>query len=278
MRLMLLTTLTMIAFAANSVLNRSALEGGGIDPLSFVFIRVAAGVAVLLILVFARREAALIKGAFDPSATVGLLAYMLGFSFAYKSLDTGLGALILFGGVQITMFLGAVLAGRKPLALQWVGAGVAFSGLAVLLAPSGAAPSVGGMALMGIAAIGWGIYSLQGAKAKHPLIATCANFAAALPVIIVAWVVMETGPMSVTGAVLAVVSGGVTSALGYALWYQVLPQLQTATAAVAQLSVPLIAALGGFVVLGETVTVAFAVSSALVLGGIGISVWAANRG
>ncbi len=278
MRLVFLTTLTMIAFASNSVLNRAALESGGIDPLSFAFIRVAAGVAVLLILVLARREAALIKGAFDPSATVGLLAYMLGFSFAYKSLDTGLGALILFGGVQITMFLGAVLAGRKPLAFQWIGAGVAFSGLAILLAPSGAAPNISGMALMGIAAIGWGIYSLQGAKAKHPLIATCANFVAALPVIIVAWVVMEMGPIGAKGAVLAIVSGGVTSALGYALWYQVLPQLQTATAAVAQLSVPLIAALGGFVVLGEPVTVAFAVSSALVLGGIGISVWAANRG
>ncbi|MEJ6710050.1 MAG: DMT family transporter [Amylibacter sp.] len=278
MRLLLLTTLTMIAFAANSVLNRTALEGGGIDPLSFAFIRVAAGVAVLLILVFARREAALIKGAFDPGATVGLLAYILGFSFAYNSLYTGLGALILFGGVQITMFFGAVLFGRKPLALQWVGAGVAFSGLAILLAPSGAAPSISGIALMGIAAVGWGIYSLQGAKAKHPLIATCTNFSAALPVMIGAWLMMETAPIEAKGAALAIVSGGITSALGYALWYQVLPQLQTATAAVAQLTVPLIAAFGGFVVLGEPVTVAFAVSSALVLGGIAISVWAANRG
>lgn len=267
----------MIAFAANSVLNRTALEGGDIDPLSFAAIRVMAGVGVLLVLVFWRREVALIKGAFDPAATLGLLAYMLGFSFAYISLDTGLGALILFGGVQITMFLGAVLAGRKPLALQWVGAGVAFSGLAILLVPNGAAPSVTGMALMGIAAVGWGVYSLQGAKARYPLVATCANFSAALPVMIVAWLALDTAPIGAQGAVLAIVSGGVTSALGYALWYQVLPQLQTATAAVAQLTVPLIAAVGGFIVLSEPVTLAFAISSALVLGGIGISVWAANR-
>ncbi len=267
----------MIAFAANSVLNRTALEGGDIDPLSFASIRIIAGSVVLLLLVFSRREMGLIKGAFDPAATLGLLAYMLGFSFAYKSLDTGLGALILFGGVQITMFLGAVLAGRKPLVLQWIGAGVAFTGLAILLAPSGAAPSLSGMSLMVIAAVGWGVYSLQGAKARHPLVATCANFSAGLPVMVLAWLLMDTGSIGVQGALLAVVSGGVTSALGYALWYQVLPKLQTATAAVAQLSVPLIAAVGGFIVLSEPVTLAFAVSSALVLGGIGISVWATNR-
>lgn len=278
MRLLLLTSLTMIAFAANSVLNRAALETGGIDALSFASIRVLAGAVVLMVLVEARREAGLIKGAFDPAATVGLLAYMLGFSLAYNSLDTGLGALILFGGVQITMFLGAVFGGRKPLVLQWLGAGVAFSGLVVLLAPSGAAPSLIGIGFMVVAAIGWGVYSLQGAKAQYPLVATCANFSAALPAMVLAWLLMDTGAIGLKGALLAIVSGGVTSALGYALWYQVLPKLQTATAAVAQLTVPLIAATGGFIVLSEPVTVMFAMSSALVLGGIGISVWAANRG
>lgn len=268
----------MIAFAANSVLNRAALANGDIDALGFAFIRVLTGVIVLLALVLWRRETKLIQRAFDPWATLGLLAYMLGFSFAYNSLDAGLGALILFGGVQITMFFGAVFMGRKPLALQWVGAGVAFSGLAVLLAPSGTAPNLMGMGLMVIAAVGWGVYSLQGAKAQYPLIATCANFSAALPVIIGVYLFVKADSFGVQGAALAIVSGGLTSALGYALWYHVLPQLQTATAAVAQLTVPLIAALGGFVVLSEPVTLVFALSSMLVLGGIGISVWAANRG
>ena len=278
MRLLFLTFVTMIAFAANSVLNRAALETGGIDALSFAVLRVFAGVVVLMVLVALRRETGLIKGAFDPFAAVGLLAYMLGFSFAYNSLDTGLGALILFGGVQITMFLGAVLAGRKPMALQWIGAAVAFSGLVVLLFPSGAAPNVLGLGCMIVAAIGWGIYSLQGAKARYPLVATCANFSAALPVVLLVWVFVGTSGVELRGVILALMSGGIASALGYALWYAVLPQLQTATAAVAQLTVPLIAAVGGFVVLSEPVTVIFAVSSALVLGGIGISVWAANRG
>lgn len=278
MRLLLLTALTMVAFAANSVLNRTALEGGDIDALSFAALRVTAGVVVLLLLVVMRRDAGKIRGAFDLSATLGLLAYMLGFSFAYNSLDTGLGALILFGGVQITMFFGAVLFGKKPLAGQWVGAGIAFAGLVYLLAPSDVSPNPIGMGVMAIAALGWGVYSLQGAKARDPLVATCANFTAALPVVLVAWLVLTDNAIGPIGAALAIVSGAVTSALGYALWYQVLPQLQTATAAVAQLTVPIIAALGGFVVLSEPVTMTFVVASVMVLGGIGISVWAANLG
>ena len=119
MRLLLLTALTMIAFAANSVLNRTALEGGDIDALSFAALRVTAGVVVLMLLVLMRHDTGKIRGAFDLFATIGLLAYMLGFSFAYNSLDTGLGALILFGGVQITMFAGAVLFGKKPVVGQW---------------------------------------------------------------------------------------------------------------------------------------------------------------
>lgn len=278
MRLLLLTALTMIAFAANSVLNRTALEGGDIDALSFAALRVTAGVVVLMLLVLMRHDTGKIRGAFDLFATIGLLAYMLGFSFAYNSLDTGLGALILFGGVQITMFAGAVLFGKKPVVGQWIGAAIAFSGLVYLLAPSDVAPSPFGMGVMAIAAVGWGVYSLQGAKATDPLVATCANFSAALPIVLVAWLFVTNSAIGPYGAALAIVSGAVTSALGYALWYQVLPQLQTATAAVAQLTVPIIAALGGFVVLSEPVTMTFIVASVLVLGGIGISVWAANRG
>lgn len=278
MKLFLLTFVTMVAFAANSVLNRAALEAGGIDPLSFAVVRVGAGVLVLLLLVVARGDARHLPKAFDPWAMTGLVAYMIGFSYAYQSLDTGLGALVLFGGVQITMFVGAVIAGRRPLALQWVGAGVAFLGLAVLLAPSDAAPKPFGLALMIVAAVGWGIYSLQGAKAVQPLVATAANFSVALPIVLLAWLLSAATEVSINGFLLAIVSGGITSALGYALWYRVLPILATATAAISQLTVPLIAALGGFLFLAEPFTMTFVVSSVLVLGGIGISVWAANRG
>ncbi len=278
MRLIFLTTLTMIAFAANSVLNRAALTDGSIDPLSFAMVRVLGGVIVLeLIILFTGRINEMLEE-IDIWATAGLLAYMVGFSFAYNSLDTGLGALVLFGGVQITMFVGAVIAGKRPLAFQWVGAAIAFGGLVVLLAPSDVAPDVTGLALMALAAVGWGVYSLQGAKTTQPLMATCANFSFALPLILVPWFFLSDQKLGQPGLTLALVSGGVTSALGYALWYHVLPQLQTATAAVSQLTVPLIAAFGGFLLLGEPFTTAFWVSSVLVLGGIGISVWAAHRG
>ena len=209
-------------------------------------------------------------------AVLGLAAYMLGFSFAYVALDAGTGALVLFGGVQITMFLGAVLAGKSPKLGQWIGSGIAFLGLVYLLAPGAAAPDLMSAALMGVAAVGWGIYSLMGQKASNPLFATAGNFCVALPIGLVAWLLAPTAPMEASGVAFAVASGAVTSALGYALWYQVLPQLNTATAAVAQLSVPMIAAAAGFLLLAEPLTLTFVVASLLVLGGIGVAVWAAS--
>ena len=277
MRLLFLTSLTMIAFAANSVLTRTALESDDIGALSFASIRISAGALVLLVLISARRDVHLIGKAFDPAAALGLLVYMLGFSVSYINLEAGIGALILFGGVQITMFLGAVLSDKKPLFFEWLGAAVAFSGIIILLLPSGGAPSLVGIVCMIFAAVGWGVYSMRGAKAQSPLAATCANFSAALPVVALAWLLMDMGRVGSKGALLALISGGVTSALGYALWYLVLPKLQTATAAVAQLTVPVIAASGGVIFLSEPLTVIFSVSSALVLGGVGISVWAISR-
>ncbi|PLS22347.1 DMT family transporter [Neptunicoccus cionae] len=278
MHLFLLTVLTMIAFAANSVLNRMGLAGGLIDPAGFALVRVGSGAAVLTLLV-ALRQGRL--GGFlapaKPWAVIGLAAYMLGFSFAYVALDAGTGALILFGGVQITMFAGAVLSGRAPVPFQWLGAGIAFGGLAYLLAPSAGAPDMVSAGLMGIAAVGWGIYSLIGQKTSDPLGATAANFVLALPFAFAALLLVPALHFTYSGVLLAVLSGAVTSALGYALWYRVLPLLATATAAVAQLSVPVIAALGGAVLLGEPFTLEFVISSALVLGGIGVSVLAVNR-
>ena len=282
MQLFFLTCLTMIAFAANSVLNRMGLAGDLIDPGSFALIRLGSGAAVLVGLVALRDKgvAGGLSRFFAPArgwAVLGLAAYMLGFSFAYLALDAGTGALILFGGVQITMFAGAVLGGKSPKMVQWLGAGIAFAGLVYLLAPSASAPDAVSAGLMGIAAVGWGIYSLMGQKVDNPLGATAANFVLALPFGLLALALVPAVHISATGTVLAVLSGAVTSALGYALWYWVLPRLATATAAVAQLSVPIIAAASGALVLAEPLTFEFAISAALVLGGIGVSVLATNR-
>ena len=271
MRLFLLVCLTMIAFAANSVLNRLALADGAIGPSSFALIRLAAGAAVLFALVFAqgRRPSSWRP---DPIAVAGLAAYMLGFSFAYLTLDAGLGALFLFGGVQVTMFLGAVVLGQRPGTMQWFGSAIAFSGLVYLLLPGADAPDPLGLFLMLIAAFGWGLYSLIGQRVTAPLTATGLNFLYALPIALLAWKIAPAEHISPQGIALACLSGGLTSALGYALWYQLLPRLNIATAAVAQLTVPLIAMGGGLLFLAEPLSLRFVLAAALVLGGVGVSV------
>lgn len=281
MRLFLLVVLTMIAFAANSVLNRIALADHWIGPASFAAIRLGAGALVLGLLLRlrkARGSDASVPKRIDWAAVFGLLAYMIGFSFAYLWLDTGIGALILFGGVQITMFVGATVQGQRPVALQWMGAALAFSGLVYLLLPGASAPAFGGAVLMIVAALGWGIYSLLGRGVADPLAATAQNFLLALPfavVLLATAAFLSTGEfITGPGVALAIVSGGVTSGMGYALWYAVLPRLQTSVAAVSQLTVPLIAMLGGWAVLGEPVTSAFLVSATLVVLGVGLSIWA----
>lgn len=271
MKLFALTTVAMIAFAANSVLNRLALAEAAIDPASFAVIRVISGAVMLSILVIAsKRDFDMLRsGRVWP--VLSLVAYLVGFSFAYVSLATGAGALILFGGVQVTMFAGAVL-GRDAIPVtRWIGAGLAFAGLAYLLWPSGDAPNALGAVLMAIAAVGWGIYSLLGRGIKDPLAETAANFVLATPLCILAFVVAGGTFVSPTGVVLAVVSGALTSGLGYALWYAVIPALGASRAAVSQLTVPIIAAAGGAVFLFEGLSLRFVVATALVLGGVLIS-------
>ncbi len=277
MRLFLLVVLTMIAFAANSVLNRIALSDQWIGPASFATIRLGSGALVLgILLQFRRDQSDAIKTHWV--AVFSLLAYVVGFSYAYLWLDTGIGALIMFGGVQMTMFAGAVYQGQRPVALQWVGSALAFGGLVYLLLPGAAAPDIGGAALMIVAALGWGVYSLVGRGVRDPLAATARNFLLALPfsvAILAGAVVFSNGEtVTVQGVLLACLSGAVTSGLGYALWYHVLPMLQTSIAAVSQLTVPLIAMLGGWAFLGEPVTNAFLVSATLVVVGVGLSIWA----
>lgn len=274
MRLVALTVLTMIAFATNSVLNRLALEMGDMGPSSFAAVRLVSG-AVMLVALLAWRGGRLHwklpRVAFDGPLT--LLLYMFGFSFAYVALDAGVGALILFGGVQITMFAGAVLARETIPATRWAGAGLAFGGLIWLMWPQGGvAPNGLGAALMLAAALGWGLYSLIGRKADDPLQATAINFAFAAPLGLVIWGLLPDA-VSWHGVALAILSGTVTSGLGYALWYKVLPGLPAAVAAIAQLSVPVIAMAGGLAFLGEVPDIRFVLAAGLVMGGVVLSLY-----
>lgn len=281
MKLFLLTALTMVAFAANSVLNRAALSGGGADALSFGTLRLLAGAVVLAALAFALRGGFRLGGKGRVAGVLGLLLYIYGFSVAYQALDAGLGALILFGMVQITMFAGGLWMGERPPLQRWIGAGVAFAGLVWLLWPGESLTiSLLHAGAMVLAGIGWGVYSLAGKLAKDPLVSTGANFLLALPL---GWAVAQILPvtpveMSGAGLALAVVSGAVTSGLGYALWYRVLPELPGSVAAVAQLTVPVIALAGGMVFLGEPVTRDFVYAAVLVLGGVGLSLVSRKTG
>ena len=247
-------------------------------PADFAALRLASGALTLCALV-ALQDHTRLRGTASLPGAAALATYMLGFSFAYITLDAGIGALILFGGVQITMFAGGLLGGERPPALRWTGAAIALCGLAWLVWPAGAVrPDAAGAALMAAAAVGWGIYSLIGRGARDPLAATAANFLWAAPVAILLWLAWDDGlGMSGRGAVLAILSGAVTSGLGYALWYSVLPGLAASSAALAQLTVPVIAALGGALVLGEALSTRGLVAGALVLGGVALGTFAARR-
>lgn len=282
MRHFLLTALAMCAFAANSVLNRMAIVGQGMDPLDFAAIRLAAGAVALWVLVRLSGRRLALSGRSRWSGALSLLVYMIGFSLAYLALGAGVGALILFGSVQITMFAGALLAREAVPQRRWLGAGIAMAGLIWLLAPHGTgrlAPLPG--LSMAVAGAGWGLYSLAGRREADPLAATAANFLLAAPVAALAALILpaaagNTG-LTLNGAGLALLSGVVTSGLGYALWYRLLPALGATRAGVAQLSVPVIAAAGGLVLLGERPDAIFLVATALVLGGVGLSVLPERR-
>lgn len=272
MRLALLTTLTMIAFAANSVLNRLALATGDMDATLFAAIRLTSGAIALALLVAAQGRGFTSGGRDRIWAVLALLAYLFGFSLAYETLDPGFGALILFSVVQVTMFAGAVVSNEVIPKLRWAGAVLAMTGLAALLWPGGGV-SVSGLhvASMTAAGVGWGVYSLMGRRARDPLQATAMNFLLAAPVGILAVVFVGEFRAPLSGVLLAVVSGVVTSGMGYALWYRVLPDLGASRAAVAQLTVPVIALAGGAVFLGEELSLRFAIATGLVMCGVAVS-------
>lgn len=270
MKLLLLTATVMVAFAANSVLNRMAVGTGQIGPVDFALLRLAAGAAVLVALVALRGKGW--RGA-SVAGVLGLLLYLFGFSLAYGQLAAGTGALVLFGVVQMTMFAGALRAGEAVPLRRWTGAALALAGLAVLAVPSGGAWT--GFAAMAAAGVGWGLYSLAGRGATDALAATAGNFALALgPAILLALLAgTDMRGATATGVALGMLSGAVTSGLGYALWYAILPALGAGRAAVAQLTVPLIAAAGGAALMQEPVTARFAMASLLVLGGVTWASW-----
>jgi drug/metabolite transporter (DMT)-like permease len=201
--------------------------------------------------------------------TLGLSAYLIGFSLAYRGLDAGTGALVLFGTVQVTMFAGAIISREVVPGRRWLGAGLALGGLALIAAP-GATP-LAPLVLMAVAGVGWGLYSLAGRNLADPLAATAWNFLLSVPLVLPLGLLAGVARPDAVGVMLAVVSGAVTSGLGYALWYAILPGLGAARAAVAQLTVPVIAALGGAVLLAEVPGLWFWLATVLVLGGVALA-------
>ena len=267
-RTAVLTATAMVAFAANSLLTRQALGAGGIDPASFTTIRVMSGAVVLgaLAALRSRRPA---PASFDVRAAAMLFAYMALFSFAYVSLGAGAGALILFAAVQLTMFAAAMRAGERFGWRAWAGLATAMAGLVYLVSPGLTAPDPWGALMMTGAGIAWGLYSLLGRGAAGPLGATTVNFVLSVPAVLVLSLlfmahVRITGP----GMALAMISGAVTSAGGYVIWYAALPHMPASRAATVQLSVPVIAALGAVVLLGEALTWRLVIASALTLSGV----------
>lgn len=284
---LVLTALAMVAFAGNSVLNRMALEAGGIDPAGFTVIRLWSGALMLSVLLMlsghSQRGAWLRRGSWWSG--VALFVYAAAFSFAYIALDTGVGALVLFATVQFTMMGVGLAGGRRMQPVEALGAAIAAAAFVYLLSPGLTAPPAVPAALMAIAGIAWGIYSLrgriEGGGANAALQATGANFvrASALGLVLVPLVLSQTGGASVSlqGAGLAVLSGAVTSGLGYAIWYRALPGLGTFNAAIVQLSVPVLAGAGGALLLGEAIGTRLMVAGAFILGGIALSLAASRK-
>jgi len=265
-----LTAAAMLAFAANSLLCRLALQRGLIDPASFASIRLAAGAITLVVIVRLRSDRSA-PGHTDWLAAAMLFAYVAFFSFAYLTLPAGTGALILFGAVQVTMFSVGLRSGEMFRPMAWFGLALAVVGLVYLVSPGVAAPPLFGAVMMAIAGMAWGGYSLRGRGVTDPLAATAGNFVRAVPLALVLSLLLAARAYAdATGVALAIASGAVTSGIGYVIWYAALSRLSAMRAATVQLSVPLIAAFGGVVLLSEAITPRLLAASAAILGGIAL--------
>ena len=271
-RTVLATAFALVAFAANSVLCRLALRPGAIDAASFSTIRLVSGAAMLLLL--SRSAPAAVgrpAGSWISAAVLAL--YAVPFSFAYVGLSTGTGALILFGCVQVTMMAGALRSGERPAASQWLGLGLALVGLVYLVLPGIAAPPLLSAGLMALAGLAWGIYSLRGRGAVNPLAQTTAAFVRSVPfALALSAISFRQFHAEIDGIALAVASGTAASGLGYVAWYAALRGLTATRAAAVQLSVPIIAAVGGIVFLTEMISTRLVVAAILVLGGVALSI------
>lgn len=272
-----LTVLAMLAFAANSVLCRLALKETGIDAASFTALRLASGALVLWLIVSLRSASGSTGG--NWLSALALFGYAAQLSFSYISLPAGTGALLLFGAVQATMILWGWRRGERLNTRQFIGLLLALGGLAYLMFPGLSAPPLGSALLMVAAGISWGVYSLRGRIATSPLQATAGNFLrAAMLGIALGLVALPRLHIDMAGMSYAIISGALASGMGYAVWYAALPGLKTASAATVQLSVPVIVALSGVVLLDEPVTFRLAAASIAILGGIALVIAARRNG
>lgn len=276
LRIIVLTALAMVAFAGNSLLCRAALNSTSIDAASFTSIRLISGAVMLWLIVRLRfggkaiPKEACFAIAGNWLSALALFVYAAAFSFAYVSLPAATGALLIFGAVQATMIGRGIWAGERLGKLQGAGMALAFAGLLVLLFPGlSSAPPLGGAVLMMVSGVAWGIYSLRGQSAGDPTRVTAGNFLRAVPMTVVLSLLMLRGTsLDAAGVGYAVASGGLASAIGYAIWYTALPGLKATQAATVQLTVPVIATMGGIAFLGEPLSWRLALASVAILGGI----------
>jgi drug/metabolite transporter (DMT)-like permease len=267
-----LTVLALIAFAANSVLCRLALGESAIDPASYTAIRLVTGAVTLWIIAGLHRTHSFGESGGSWISAAMLFLYAVTFSFAYTSLSAGTGALILFAAVQITMIAVGLYIGERPELSEWFGLFIAIAGLIYLVSPGITAPSTAGSILMATAGIAWGVYSLRGRRANDPVGATTANFLRTVPFAVgigLAW--LPTLTITPMGFLWAALSGSITSAVGYVIWYAALRGLTATRAAIVQLAVPVLAAVGGIAVLSEAISVRLVISAVVILGGVGLS-------
>lgn len=273
MKIILYTSFALVAFAFNSILCRLALGTKVIDAPGFTVIRLVSGAMTLvLISSFFTKKEAKTKGGNWLSAFF-LFAYAICFSFAYINLTTATGALILFGCVQATMIISALASGERPKFLEWIGLCAALGGLVYLVFPGLSAPPLISSFLMAIAGISWGFYTLRGRQSTNPLADTTGNFVRSIPLILLA--VLPFLPniyLTNRGVLLAVLSGAIASGLGYSVWYAALKYHTATRAAILQLSVPALAAIGGIVFLSEIISVRLALATIFILGGIALAI------
>ena len=271
MKNLFIITLVMIAFAANSIITRLALSSNLIGPSNFALLRAGSAALILVLLVlFIQKKIPKFK-INSIISSLALVGYLVGFSFAYLTINTGVGALILFGGSMIVMFTGALLLKEDISILRFIGVLLSLIGLYILTDPRFSENSLFGIILMFLAAFSWGIYSILGHGQNNPLSNTAINFVLALLLIIpIALFIPDQTNTSPYGILLAIISGSITSGLGYTLWYWILPKINITSASIAQLSVPLIAALGGYLFISESLNWQFYIASFLILGGIGL--------